>query len=637
MQTQTAAPIDLRQQVEDYLARKSWSRAKATLEELWRRHPNAGTAAYVIPHYQELCRHVPFATTRLAILRSFTLEPAVPIVRAAALAGGIDLTVQIGSFNTYAPEILDSRSDLYEFDADIVILAVQTRDVTPQLWDCYTDLSENDIQRIADGVIADFGTWIATFRARSQAHLIVHGLDLPGMASQGVLDDQSRHGQLTAIRRINSEVKEIAARTPGVYYLDYDGLVARHGRLHWYDERKWLTMRMPIGASNLVHLAEEWLRFIHPATGKISKVLVTDLDNTLWGGVIGEDGIEGIRIGREYPGAAHLALQRALRDLRQRGILLAVSSKNNESDALRALDSHPEMLLRSADFAARRINWNDKASSIREIAAELNLGIGAVCFLDDNPIERERVRTELPEVAVIELPEDPSGYASALRRSPLFERLSLSNEDRMRGRMYAEQRVRQDLANSADSLEAFYQSLGQQVKITPVSRETSGRVAQLTQKTNQFNLTTHRYNEQQILEFAFSPGWRVYSVSVKDRFGDNGIVGAVLIRVTDNVWEIDTFLLSCRVIGRTVETAILSFLTAESRRGGACLLQGHFIATSKNMPCAGLYPAHGFEPDKSNGASTLWCLRPDYAHIDCPAWIQLNFSEEPLLRDRAIV
>jgi FkbH-like protein len=637
MQTQTTQSGDLRHQVEEHLARKAWNGAKAALEELWRRYPNAGTAAYLVQRYQELCRHLPFVSARLAILRSFTLEPAVPIVRAAALAGGIDLTVQIGAFNAYAPEILDSGSDLYKFGANIVILAVQTRDVAPQLWECYADLSEADAKRIGDGVIADFGTWITTFRAQSPAHLVIHGLDLASIASQGVLDDQLPHGQLAAIRRVNRELQTIAARTPGVYYLDYDGLVARHGRLHWYDERKWLTMRMPIGANNLGHLAEEWLRFIHPLSGKISKVLVTDLDNTLWGGVIGEDGMEGIHVGREYPGAAYLAVQRALRDLSQRGVLLAVCSKNNEADALRALDRHPEMILRSADFATCRINWNDKAANIRDIARELSVGVDAVCFLDDNPIERERVRTELPEVAVIELPDDPGGYASAVRRSPLFERLSLSNEDRMRGQMYAEQRVRQDLADSTGSIEAFYKSLEQQVEIMLVSRETSARVAQLTQKTNQFNLTTRRYSEQQILELAASPGWRVYAARVKDRFGDNGIVGTVIVRVARETWEIDTFLLSCRVIGRTVETAILSFLTTESRQKGASLLQGHFIATAKNKPAASFYPSHGFKPVDSGADWTLWSLTPARTNVDCPAWIRLNLAEGPLLSDHAII
>src|SRR5262249_20661572 len=183
---------------------------------------------------------------------------------------------------------------------------------------------------------------------------------------------------------------------PGVFVLDYDGLVARHGRRNWHDERKWLTTRMPIRAENLIHLANEWLRFIHPLTGKVCKVLVSDLDNTLWGGVIGEEGISGIQIGSEYAGAAYLAVQRVLLDLYQRGIILAVCSKNNEAQAIEALKQHPAMLLRPHHFAALRINWNDKATNLLEIARELNVGIDSIAMLDDNPAEREWVQTNLP-------------------------------------------------------------------------------------------------------------------------------------------------------------------------------------------------------------------------------------------------
>ena len=629
--------MNLRDRIEQHLELAAWKPAGMTLGELWRQQPNAGTAAYVVPRFEKLRGHLPLSSARLAILRSYTLEPAVGLVRAAAFASGIDLTVQIGSFNAYPQEILDSGSSLYSFNPDIAVLAVQTRDAAPRLWESYADLVEEEARVLADGVIESFGGWISGFRARSNAHLVVHGLDLPFVPSQGVLDDQRPHSQQESIRRINRELRRIAAGTPGVYYLDYEGLVGRYGRLHWYDEQKWLTMRMPIAAPNLIHLANEWMRFIHPIQGSVRKVLVTDLDNTLWGGVIGEDGMEGIRIGREYPGAAYLAVQRALRDLRQRGILLAVCSKNNEADAIRVLDTHPEMLLRSADFAALRINWEDKAANLRDIAAELNLGIDSIAFLDDNPVERERVRTELPEVAVIEVPEDPAAYALAVRQSPWFERLSLSSEDQVRDHLYAEQRERRKWAHSAGSLEGFYQSLGQHVEIMPVSPETSARVAQLTQKTNQFNLTTRRYSEQQILAFASSPGWRVYSIRVQDRFGDNGIVGVTIVQMQRDVWEIDTFLLSCRVIGRTVETAILSFLTAEARRRGARHLQGHFIASAKNMPAADFYSTHGFTPGESDDGSTLWSLEPGETSVACPEWIRLNSSQESLLRDNATV
>ena len=629
--------IDLREDIAECLREGAWNRARVAIEELWRLQPNAGTAAFVSSTYEKLRPHVRLAPARVAVLRSFTLEPVLPIVRAAGLTGGLDLTIYMGGFNTYAPELLQADSALYTFQPDVAILAVQTRDVAPRLWESWTELTENDARAVAAEVIRGFRTWIETFRAYSPAHLVVHGLEAPVVPNHGALDDQGQNSQVEAIRGINREIRHIAAKTSGVYYLDYDALVARHGRLHWHDERKWLTMRLPIGAANLIHMAEEWLRFLHPLTGRVSKVLVTDLDNTLWGGVIGEDGIGAIKIGREHPGASYLAVQRALRDLRQRGILLAICSKNNSADALRALEQHPEMLLRCADFAATRINWNDKSANIREIAAELNVGTDAIAFLDDSPVERARVRTELPEALVIELNEDPATYARSVRQCPQFERLTLSSEDRMRDQMYAEQRERRNLANRAGSLEEFYRSLEQRVEIAPVSLETIARVAQLTQKTNQFNLTTRRYSEQQIQNFAASPGWQVYSVRVKDRFGDNGIAGAVIVNVQEGAWNIDTFLLSCRVIGRTVEIAVLSFLIGEARRSGAILLQGLFIPTEKNAPAAEFYPTHGFKADGSSANATLWSLELEQTEVVCPAWIDLSVSGEARIGEHTTV
>jgi len=264
--------------------------------------------------------------------------------------------------------------------------------------------------------------------------------------------------------------------------------------------------------------------------------------------VLGEVGPEGIEVGPDYPGAPHRALQRVILDLHNRGVLLAASSKNDHAEAVVALQNHPGMLLRPEHFAAMRINWNDKSQSLEEIARELNIGLDAVAFLDNSPVERERVRLALPEVTVIELPARADGFASALSECPVFERLSLSEEDRNHTRFYHEQKQRTELAGRVRTVEDFYRSLEQEVSIAPVRPETLARVAQLTQKTNQYNATTRRYTEQQIEDFASRADWSVYSVQVRDRFGDNGIVGVIVSRAEEQSWEIDTFLLSCRVI-----------------------------------------------------------------------------------------
>ena len=531
---------DFRQLSAQYLMQGQWSQAHGALTDLWYSQPSLATAHYLLASYERLRQHVPLTPCRLALLRSFTVEPLVPLLQAAAFAHGIALEVHLGAFNTYAQDILDPASTLYHFAPDVVLLAVQTRDIVPELWNDYTDLTAEARDAAIKHTIDSLHTYITTLRSRSQAHLIVHTLETPAMPSQGVFDQQSTNGQVGAIQEINTALRQLAHQQRGVYVLDYDAVVARYGRIHWYDERKWLTTRLPISAGCLMPMAQEWLRFLAPLTGRVCKALVVDLDNTLWGGVIGEEGMEGIQLGLEYPGAAYQALQRVILDLYQRGIILAVCSKNNFDDAMEALEGHPGMLLRPQHFAAWRINWQDKAQNLREIAAELNIGIDTLAFLDDNPVERAHIRADLPEVTVLPLPDDPMDYATALRATPVFERLVLSDEDRERGRYYVEQRQRVDLEQRATSLEDFYASLQQEVDIMPVDAASLTRVAQLTQKTNQFNTTTHRYSEQQISTMAESPDWDVYAIRVRDRFGDNGLVGVVIVHDVDDVSDIDT-------------------------------------------------------------------------------------------------
>ena len=398
--------------------------------------------------------------------------------------------------------MLDGQSSLYRFAPNAVVLAVRTDQAAPELWRDFADLAPEAAQQAAERVVRGYEQWIGAFRKYSQAALIVHSLERPSSPSLGVLDSQSEAGQSGLIRQINRELRRIAAGFHGVYILDYDALVARHGSEHWHDERKWLTARLPIAAGYLLQMAREWMRFIVPLSGRTAKVLVVDLDNTLWGGVIGEDGMAGIKVGPEYPGAAFQALQRALLDLSRKGILLAVCSKNNLDDAMEALEKHPGMLVRAKHFAALRINWTDKAQNLREIAQELNVGIDALAFLDDNPFEREQVRAALPEVTVIDLPKNPLEYASAVRNCAAFERLTLSAEDQQRTEMYAAQKQRAGAEQNFQSKEDFFRFLEQEAELEPVSDLTLARVAQLTQKTNQFNLTTRRYTETQIAEMA---------------------------------------------------------------------------------------------------------------------------------------
>jgi FkbH-like protein len=580
-------------------------------------------AAFVVSQFAKIRDSLPMKRCRLHILRSFTVEPLVLLLRAFAAVHDIDCEISIGDFNTYTQEILDPSSALYQCSPDIVVLAVQTRDISSKLWSSFADLSGAEARAEAERVIRHFHDLINVFRSRSQASMIIHSLELP-IPAHGILDSQLEPGQLETVQSINRELAGIAREQVGVYILDYDGLIARHGRDRWFDEHKWVAARLPVAAGCLNSLAAEWLRYVHVLCGKICKAVAVDLDNTLWGGVIGEDGFRGIKLNEEYPGIFYMRMQRALLDLHDRGILLAICSKNNSEDAMHVLEGHPHMQLRPEHFAAVCINWNDKAANLREIASRLNIGIDALAFVDDSPVERDWVRTQLPELTVIDLPNDPAGFAQAIKDAPALQRLALTTEDRNRSRYYAAQRTREELQSRAPSLGDFYRSLEMKAHIARVTTETLARVAQLTQKTNQFNLTTRRYTEPQIASLAIDPNWRIYSIRVWDRFADNGLVGVAMVRYIGSICEIDNFLLSCRVIGRTVERALLAGVAQEAKNHGLKSLIGRYLPTTKNAPAKEFYASVGFSLVGEQQGGYDWEFDLTKGCIEYPPWIAVE-------------
>jgi FkbH-like protein len=618
----------LRVAVESGLAEQRWTAAELALRSLWRERPSGATARFVIQSFEQLRPVVDFKKCRLKVLRSFTLEPVMPLLRAAAFTHRLDVTVDFGNVNAYTQEILDAASDLYTTPWDVVVLAIHTRDAAPVLWNGAGEDEQVDFAAKADAIANHFRELISQFRSRSNSALVVHTLETPAYPTSGALDHQSDNGQIWATRRINDALHAIAREQSGVYVLDYDGIAARFGRDRWTDERMWLTAKLPFGPAGLIPMAEEWLRYLCPLSGRSCKVLVTDLDNTLWGGVIGEDGIEGLKLDTEYPGAAFVEVQRSLLSLRKRGILLAICSKNNREDALPVLENHPNMLLRPAHFAAEFINWVDKPQNLRDIAKQLNVGLDSLAFLDDNHAERDRVRAELPEVTVLEVSKDPLSYAAVVRDAPELQRLELSKEDQERGRMYAERRQRIEAEQNYANVEAFYHSLGQEVEIGPLSNSHLTRIAQLTQKTNQFNATTKRYNEQELTQLASQPGCGVFWARSQDKFGDNGLIGVMIARLIGEACEIDTFLLSCRVLSRGIETAMLAFLADQCSGKGIRRLEGWIVPTAKNEPVRTLYERHGFALHGSDGERTKWSIELDKTAILCPEWIKMRSHDQ---------
>ena len=613
----------LRQEVDVLIGERRAKEAIARLRAAWRSDRSTPTASFLVSRFEALRDQVEFQRFRIVVLRSFTVEPVIPFLRARGFLAGLDITVELGDFNAYTQEILDPTGPAYRSQPDAVILAVQSRDVAPDLWNRFGQLGTHGTQEAAARVTGSLSQLVTTFRERSRAALLVHSFEVPARPAAGVLDAQGAAGQRATWESINGSLRSIAQAASHVYVLDYDALVARRGADRWHDEAKWHAVRLPIGAAELDWLALEWMRFIHPLSGRVAKVLALDLDNTLWGGIIGEDGMDGIRLGVDAPGAYFVDFQRALLDCSRRGILLAACSKNNPRDAMEAIEKHPAMLLRPSDFAAMRINWEDKASNLRSIAKELNLGIDSIAFVDDNPAERHLIEEHLPEVMVLDLPANPAGYVAAIRDWPVLERLRVTEEDVDRNRFYAQDRSRAELQQSSGSMEDYYRSLEMSVDVSLLAKGTISRTAQLLQKTNQFNLTTRRHTEEDLARFASDPCWAVFTLGARDRFGDLGQVGVAIVRLEGSTCHIDSFLLSCRVIGRTIETAFLSCILEYARARGAGAARGEFIPTKKNAPSRDFLGAHGFSRQGDEVQAEIWVLdRTD--GIVCPPWLAVT-------------
>jgi FkbH-like protein len=617
---------ELRSRIVEAAAQGHAGLARGLAARLWQSTPTLPAAGFLGKTLVGSPAAAPWPRRRVFVLRSFTVEPIIPALIAEGLAAGVVFDATIGDFNAYTQELLDPGSRLYAEDPDVAILAVQTRDIAPELW-AGSGGGPAAYEAAVERVTGEFTALVEAFRSRTARPLVLHGLDLPIRSADGIGDHQRAWGQVNAVREINRRLVALAAGKPDIHVLDYDRLVARYGSDRWYDDRLWASSRVPLNTGLMAALAGEWARFLFATGPALAKVLVCDLDNTLWGGVIGEDGIEGIVLGENEETCPYLRLQRAILNLYDRGIILAICSKNNRDDALQALERHERMLLRPHHFASMRMNWNDKPANLVEIADEISVGRDALVFLDDNPVEREHVMQAAPEVRVLDLPDDVRRYAEAVWQFPLFERLRLTTEDRERGAMYAQQRCRDELQKSAGSVEDYYRSLQMRMRVRPVAPDTVARASQLTQKTNQFNMTTRRYTEAEIAALLGGGAHRAWTVQVEDRFGDNGIVGLLIVEAGPEAWRIDTFLMSCRVIGRTVETAMLAWLAEQARAAGATRLVGEFIPTKKNAPAAGTFAGHGFEPSGEAGTAGCWVFELERGTIRVPEWIEILETE----------
>lgn len=401
----------------------------------------------------------------------------------------------------------------------------------------------------------------------------------------GLLDRKHPAGLSLMLDRMNIRLAERLAEAPNIFLLDARRWVEAAGKTA-FSPKLWHMSKTPFGHAVFKAAVSDIKAAVNGLTGQARKLIVLDLDNTLWGGVAAEIGWENVQLGGHDPiGEAFVEFQAALKSLQNRGILLALASKNREEAAMAAITQHPEMLLRPDDFVAWRINWNDKAQSVAEIAAELNLGLQSVVFIDDSPAERARVQETLPEVLVPEWPGDRMLYASALLSLPCFDTPSISQEDRERTNLYMAERQRQRLQTSIGSVADWLRTLDIHVHAELLSEVNLARTAQLLNKTNQMNLSTRRLTEAELRSWAEQPGHILWAFRVSDRFGDAGLTGIASLEIIGERAEIVDFVLSCRVFGRQIEETMVHVLAARARSLGLGELRATYLPTSKNQPC----------------------------------------------------
>jgi FkbH-like protein len=607
--------------------------ARNAARALLGRNPQAHVATFVRRGLDKIpTDRLPLVPLRIALMSSFSIEFIHDVLAALSFLEGLRIQIYQAGFGQFRQEILNADSGLYAFAPDAAVLALEGRDLVPALYTYDAPEDAMDIEPVLADAGQELAALVRTFRERSPATLLVHNFAPPTWPRLGILEGQGQlsPGQSERVAALNATLSTVCRNASGVYAVDYAGLIHRAGALAWYDDRMTHYARAPIAQAALPLLAREYVKFLRALAGKSKKCLVLDLDNTLWGGILGEEGPRGIQLGPDYPGNAYVAFQQAIRGLRQRGVILALASKNNRADVEEVFATHPHMVLRPEDFSVVRVGWNAKSQSLAEIAAHLNIALDHVVFADDNPAECDEVSHALPAVTVLPLPPQPEHFVRALLEPGYFDGLSVSGEDLRRTELYQQRDQAEDLRAQSASLEDFYRRLEMEVIFTPVHDGSLARAAQLTQKTNQFNVTTIRYTEADLLKHQADPAWLVRTVQVRDRFGDNGIVGFMMAHQHADTLEIDTFLLSCRVIGRTVETAMLAHLCEHALQHGARRLIGRIVATPKNAPARDLFERHGFHRESGEDDSdTSWGLALAGGAIRYPEWMKVVSEVSP--------
>ncbi|WP_222564853.1 HAD-IIIC family phosphatase [Novilysobacter antarcticus] len=519
--------------------------------------------------------------THCQVISDFNAQILVNYLEAGSL--GPELTAAAAPFGQVAQTLRDPDSPAWHPMPDCTVLWTQPQAVVPLFSEVlsFGDFSTPDLLAQVD----EYAALVARAAERSRMVLVPTWAAPAADRGWGMLDYRSDLGIQAALLRMNLRLAERLEAHGNVYVLDTQRwLLAAGPRAH--APKLWFMGKVPFGNEVFAEAARDVAAAITALRGGTRKLIVVDLDNTLWGGVVGDIGWENLLLGgHDQAGEAFVEFQQALKAMTRRGIVLAIASKNTEAVALEAIRSHPEMCLRAEDFAGWRINWQDKAQNIADLASELQIGLQSVVFLDDNPVERERVRLALPEVLVPEWPKDPMLYAQALRKLNCFDVLQRTGEDSVRTGFYQAQRHRQAERLEAGDLEAWLEGLATTVVVEPVSSANLTRVVQLLNKTNQMNLRTRRLTEHEARQWTAQPGNHMWAFRVSDRLGDSGITGIAGVSIDGDTCTVADYVLSCRVMGRKLEETLLAWIVDRAREMGAREVVMEVLPTAKNAPC----------------------------------------------------
>jgi FkbH-like protein len=545
--------------------------------------------------------HIPARIALLGAASTDLLER--PLCLALRLVG-LAPQLHVAPYNVWRQEMLEDESATTRFVPQVAI-ALLTPHIIPT-WP-EAGVTPERASELARAVCRQIYDACGRLHDRCKAEIILNTLPPFPQQPFGNLSAKSPEAANNFIRRINVLLGDMA---PSYVHLnDVAALVERRGLNQWFDVRLWHEAKQPIAPGSIPELVRNMAAVVGAIFGRNRKCLVVDLDNTLWGGVVGDVGVDGLVLGEGSGiGEAFKAFQMHLKTMKDRGVLLAVCSKNDERNALRPFEEHPEMVLKREDFVAFKANWHPKSDNLRAIAHELNIGLDALVFADDNPAEREEVRQALPQVLVPELTADPADYPMIVDATRCFEVQIITEEDRRRSGMYRQQSQRNELLGSTRDLGEFLASLEMRAIIRPFEPVSFARITQLVNKTNQFNLTTRRLTGAEVEALAGSPAHFTRTLRLEDRFGDHGLVTVLFGRIEDGTLTLDGWLMSCRVLNRGVEQLLLNEVVAAARRLGVTHIVGSYIPTDRNGLVKDLYARLGFSAAGDDDGMTTWRL-----------------------------